>query len=236
MNNLAAIKKRLAERKPFLTFNLYGEDNCLVQKGGDAELPLSIETVPPTMAWILETGMMTSLILRYSESYQQTVKDSGEELQGGQLSDKPEIAQKIMKEVADKLLSSDEEKIKQISTIISVGKEYLVRRTEHGWYGDREERFKVRFVMGKDEADLLNEQSEDALYVWVDNVSDLELVGIAGQLIDAMPNENQIANIPIQGETISGENTVSEVTESVPANKLATFPRNTRNIAVENVP
>jgi hypothetical protein len=235
--NLAALKKKLADRAPFLTFDFAGEDGVLLQEQGDAKIPLTVQCIPPTLSWVLETGMITTLILRYSKSYQETIEASGHKLKAGDLQNKPELADKILKEVGEKILASDEEKIQQVSTIVQLGKEYLTRRAEYGWYGDREEKFRLRFTMSKDDADLLNDQSDDSLYIWVDNISDMELVAVASQLVGAIDTENfQVANIPLKGTTITEEGKVEEgVIGSVPADKVANFPRNTRNIVVEDV-
>src|SRR6187200_51461 len=96
---LSAVKKKLGTVPAFVTYTFSGRDRMLEIEG----VPLSIELTPPSMAFILESGQITSLILRYSDTYREELK----KMQAGDtkaIEGKPEIAQKIIAEMRDRIV------------------------------------------------------------------------------------------------------------------------------------
>jgi hypothetical protein len=235
---LSAVKKKLGEVPAFVTYEFRGRDNALEVEG----VPLTVELTPPSMAFILESGQITSLILRYSDTY----KEQLDKIQTGEddkpLKDKPEIAREIIQEMKDRIVKSEEEQSRMIGIIVKLGKEYLIQKANHGYYGNVQDRFKVDFVDTQLEATTWNEKYPDddsKLVIWADILEDSELVNVGIRLMDAMPKLDELpANIPLLGDVVNPTNAELEkgVVTAVPADSVATFPRNLRSIVVEDVP
>ena len=234
---LKDIKKKLGTVPAFIVYNFSGRDGMLQVEG----IPLSVELTPPSMAFILESGQITSLILRYSDTYRNELKKM-QEGDKSSIDGKPEIAQKIVQELRDRIVKSDEEQSRMIGIIVRLGREYLIQKTTHGYYGNPDDKFRLDFVDDAKEAKEWNEKFPDddsKLVIWVDALEDTELVSVGVRLMDALPTETEApANIPFLGDVVNPTNAELEkgVTTAVPADSVATFPRNLRSLAVEDVP
>lgn len=238
MPKLSELKKKHGAIPAFVTYEFRGQDDMFVLDGK----PLTVELTPPSQAFILESGQITSLILRYSNTWQEQlgkITDNKEEALKT-LEGKPEIAQQIMAEMRERISKSEDEQSRMIGIIVKLGKEYLIQKAIYGHYGDRSEKFRVEFTPDKEAADEWNAKYPDddsKLVLWVDSLEDNELVSVGLKLIDAMP-KGIAANIPLASDAINPTNAELEkgVTDSVPANAVASFPRNLRSLAVEDVP
>lgn len=229
--NLKEIKNRLAALDPFVKFVFRGVNDCLFEDG----VPLTVQATPPTATWMLESGHVTSLILRYSESYKEVAAKDEKGLMAN-IKQKPEIAKEIMTEIAEKVLGSEEDKIKQVAVVVKLAKSYLISKAVFGWYADDSDKFNIVFTPTKEEADLVNKEEANKLAIWIEHLDDMELVGVASRMIDVMPDLDNIPNIPIKDDIITGDGKIVEgVVDSVPADRVANFPRNTRSIVVEDV-
>lgn len=230
---LSDIKKRLSKVEPFLTHQLYGINQVLAMPTKDGYVPLSVVVNPPSMAFIVESGFITSLITRYSKTYTEGLRK-----EGGIKLDKSEAINKMMDEVKEGLFSSEDEQAKQLGLITKLGKAYLMAKAVRAYYGDEKDSFKISFSDNKQEVDEGNKDTGDEhLYVLVDVIDDLELVRIGSELVSALPTSD-IANIPFADSTPDAEDgeLVEEVTASAPADKVSSFRRNLRGVTVEDVP
>lgn len=228
---LSAIKKQLATIKPFVSFDFRGIGDCLVLEN----TPLSLGISPPSITFILESEQITQLILRYSETY----KKSADKSKTKHLSEvaKAQLANKAISDMQKKILGDDAEMLKMVKTMSQLGKEYLRSRTVSGWYGDATDNFDVEYFDKKEEADRANVESDDTkLAIWMESFTDEEVIKIAMELISVMPTD-QVANVPILEEVVAEETGELEVTsKTVPADKLASFPRDLRRLVVEDSP
>lgn len=242
------LKKQLGTVQPFITKEFFGQANAdaphgvlaLAEEGKDP-IPLKVEMVPPSMKFIMESGTITSIILRYSDTYRQHVREgvlSGEERP---LAGKEEAARSIIEEIRETLTTSDDEQAKMMGMIVKIGREYLCEKATHCYYNeDRSDKAKVIFTMDKEAADRWNakfEADETKVMIWVDSLDDVELVNVGMEIMSAIPTDAP-GMIPIS-EKVADDDT-GEVKEgvigSVPANEVASFPRDTRSFVVEDAP
>lgn len=238
MKHLTALRQKLAKIAPFVVYELFGINNQLaVKPTTDLPIvPLSVSCSPPDTTFILESGIATDLIGRYSETYKSNVK----KMQETQSSEKE--AQKFLNKSFEEVKQHAENNpLEMIGLITKVGKQFLISKTLKGWYeadGYRD-KFDIFFLESKEECDMANTQAETEskmeMYIWIGMLDGDELFKIAASfqsiIMDTL-DENislPIANIPFLAEDDG------EVLE-VPADKLAQFPRSTRNIVVEDVP
>lgn len=229
---LSQIKKQLTQVRPFVVYEFRGIDDCLVIKDDQTgiDYPLSVSVIPPSISFILESKQITTLILRYSKTFREKGSQKTPSSKASQ------VSQQIMTEMQNALLHDENEQMKQVGVISQLGREYILSRAIKGWYSDENDAFDIRFTNEAAAAIDFNKEHEnddDILMVSLDNLTDLELINIGLKLIDALPKEGDIpANIPVaqEGEVEGGE------TESVPADKVADFPRNLRSLDVADVP
>jgi hypothetical protein len=229
--NLANIKARMKEISPFLKLQFFGHKNALAETVDGQLVPLTVCLTPPSVSFILESGHMTSLILRYSETY----KSQAEKI--GDSPDKEGLMKQVLGEVTDEITGSPEEQAKQLAVISKLGREYLIAKAVSGYYGDEKDSFKVVFSNSKEMVDELNAQSkDDELAILVDALDDMEMLNVGMNLMSAMPLDD-IPEIPIRDSEIQPDGSIKEeVVSTVPANRVAAFPRSTRGLAVEDVP
>lgn len=238
------LKQKLNTLKPFVVYEFFGQSNCLARPNPNIEnepdiplIPLNVSTTPPSMTVIIESELITTLILRYSDTYQKSAKKNLADLSNDA---KTEVAKKIMEEMSSKMLGDETERLQQITTLTRLGKEFMQKKAIEAWYGDYDdpeaEKIKVFFVDTQQEVVEGNNKSDD-LYIWTESLNDMDYLRISMKLMDAMPQDEIPANIPIVEVTEGGIIPVVEggETETVPADKVARFPRKTRNIAVEAV-
>lgn len=229
--DLKAVKARLAGVKAFITLELFGQDNCLAEPGSMPPKPLKVTATPPSSSFIMESGQITSIVLRYSETYKEQVRSATQK----QID--PETGKKIVQEVKDKILNSDMEQAKQIGVMMRLGKEYLMAKAIDCYYEGDETRTKVVFLDNAQDVQKFNESTDTELAIYIETLDDLEIMQLASLLMSALPADSP-ANVPLLGDmTDPDTGEVSKgVTASVPADKLAQFPRRTRDIVVEDVP
>jgi hypothetical protein len=231
---LSEIKRQLIAIQPFVKFDFFGAGNCLAIKDGEGEneklIPLSIALSTPSLTFILESEQITQLILRYSDTY----KESAEKAKTDSAL-KGKLAQKAVEKMKKDVLGDDEEMVKMISTMTKLGKEYLTTRTLKGWYGDENDNFTVEYYKTKEDADKVNSEDDDSkLAIWLESFTDKEVIDITMELISVVPTD-QIANVPILETVVEDNETKEIVTKTVPADKVASFPRNLRSIPMEDV-
>lgn len=238
MKHLTALRQKLAKIAPFVVYELFGINNQLaVRPAKDLPIvPLSVSCSPPDTTFILESGIVTDLISRYSETYKKHIK----KMQESQASE--EEGQALLNKSFEEVKKHAEANpLSMIALIAKVGKQFLISKGLKGWYeadGYRD-KFDIFFLESKEECDINNNEAEkeskDEMYVWTGMFDSDELFKVAGSfqsMIMETLDENislPIANIPFLAEDDG------EVLE-VPADKLAKFPRSTRNIVVEDVP
>jgi len=225
---LADIKKRMATVQPFLTIKLMGIGGAMAAEIDGAIVPLSVVVSPPSLSFIAESGFITSLITRYSKTYTESLLKQElpkDEKQGA--------IQKMLEEVKEGLMSSEEEQAKQLSLIVKLGKTFLMAKAIYGYYLDPKDTFKVTFLDDKTAVDEGNRDlGDEELYILIDLLEDMELVKIGSELVSALPTTD-VANIPFESETAEGK---TEVTDSAPADKVGKFRRSLRSVTVEDVP
>lgn len=235
---LSDIKKKIAEVSPFLKLEFFGVDNCLAV--GTPPVPLTVCLTPPSVSFIIESGTVTTLLLRYSSTYKRQI----EKMKAGE-TDLP-VAQKALQEIADKVLSTPEEQAQQLAIVSKLGREYLIAKALYGYYqGPNQteiealkDKFNIVFSDDKELVDSMNASSGDGeLAVLVDALDDMELFRVGMSLMSAMPHDHPMANIPfVDTETNAKGEVKEEVVATAPAEKVTRFPRDLRGISVEDVP
>lgn len=230
---IGKLKEKLRDIKPFLTYTFNGVDNCLVDDNG---LPLSVSVTPPSISFVVESNQITTLLLRYSETFKEQIeKAKNKELDEA---GKTKLARKVMSEISGKVLGDPEQQAKQVGMITRLGKEFLIAKSIDAWYDDENDSVKCRFTDDKREADLFNakEDKDDEILIYVETLTDMELLKIGMELISALPTDD-MPNIPIEDITIAEDGTAEKgVISSVPAEPITRFPRNLRSHTVEDVP
>jgi len=226
------MKEKLKAVQPFLVYKFYGSANVLCDEEGT---PMSVECVPPSMAFIIESAHITTMILRYSKDYQKKVAN----VQAGEqatLENKTKLANEILQEVSAGINESTESQVEMVGIMSRLGREYLMQKAIRAWWSDRKDAVKVIFTTNKEAAEEANDEGDEStIAVWVDLATEMELLNVGMELMKAIP-EGDIPSIPIESPVITPEGKVEkEVTASVPADRLAKFPRNTRSLVVEDV-
>lgn len=240
MKHLSQLRAKLAKVAPFVVYQLFGTNNQLaIKPATDLPIvPISISCAPPDITFILESGIVTDLIGRYSKTYQNNLKRIKEP--GVSQDEKTEFMSTSLQEVREEIEKIDESPMEMIALITKVGKAFLISKALKGWYevdGFRD-KFDILFTDNKEEADDFNKEAEkediDSLYIWTGVLDASELFNIASQfqsmIMDSLDDEVSkplIANIPVLAE--DGE------VLTIPADRVATFPRSTRNLTVEDV-
>jgi hypothetical protein len=240
MKHLTALRQKLAKVAPFVVYELFGINNQLaVRPAADLPIvPLSVSCSPPDTTFILESGIVTDLIGRYSKTYQENLKKMQES--NSSEAESNQFLQDSFEEVKEHATANP---LEMIALITKVGKQFLISKALKGWYeadGYRD-KFDIFFLSSKEECDLANAKAEsenkDEMYIWIGMLDSDELFKIAANfqsmIMDTLDEDIStpvIANIPFLSDDKDGE--VLEV----PADKLAGFPRSTRHIIVEDVP
>lgn len=231
--SLRSLKEKLATIKPFVIYNFFGNKNCLAIPNPDIDtepdiplLPLSVSTHPPSMTHLIESEQVTTLILRYTDSFAKAAEETKTELEKG------ELVKQAIQDMSSKIMTSEIERVKQIKLMTELGRAFLISQSIEAWYGDytKAEKFAIEFTETQEQAaernaEILDDDSK--LFICVDNINEMEYFKISMELSSAIPTD-QIPNIPIVDET-------GVIAESVPADKLAKFPRDTRSLTVEDV-
>lgn len=232
---LKDVKKKLSQIAPFIKYDFRGQNDCLVVEG----VPLTVEVTPPTISWIIQSAQITTLILRFSGTY----KEHLDKITKGDLStdNKAQISQEIMEKMRQRIADSEEEQARMIGVIVTLGKEYLIDRSTYAYYKDPADKFRIQFTGSKEEADKWNKQfgeDDSKLVVWIDSLTEEEVANIGMRLMDTMPKEGEeIANVPIASTAITEDGKIKEeVSGTVKADSVATFPRNLRSLTVEDAP
>jgi len=230
------MKEKLKAVQPFLVYKFYGSANVLCDDDGT---PMSVECVPPSMSFIIESAQITTMILRYSKDYQKKVA-SVQTGDGATLENKTKLASEILQEVSDNINKTTEDQVEMVAIMSRLGREYLVQKAIRVWWGDtkeaKEAAVKVLFTTNKEAAEEANDEADEStIAIWVDLVTEMETLNVGMELMKAIP-EGDIPNIPLESTAITPEGKVEKgVTASVPADRLAKFPRNTRSLVVEDV-
>lgn len=227
------LKQRLSERKAFITYKLRGMDDCLCEEIDGILMPLNVTANPPSMSYIFESKKISTLVLRHSKTYRDTIEETlenqSQQTQHG-LKLQPKVAEQIFDEVAAQV-----DRTQEIAMHVKIGGLILCEQAIEMFYVE-DERMPVIFFETETEA---KEYTGDAFPISITALEEFEVMNIALELISALPTDT-LANIPIierklkkKAETILtavNDEIVEEVMvqSSVPADKSSKIPRRLR--------
>lgn len=237
MSRFTQLKEKLATVAPFVTYDIYGKSNAFAVKKDGLVYPMTVSCMPPDMGFLLESGLITTMILRYSKTYREHLKAHEGEIHLPE-AEKNQFVSEAMKEIREEATTEDGQ-LKMMSLIMKCGRAYVFAKCLKAWYtipDEKEEPIRAVWFETKEECDTYNNANDPnvSMAFWLEMLTDMEQFNFGSKLTtvleetDDLENLLEIPNIPL--ETAEGG------VITVPATDTAKFPISTRNLVVENLP